>query len=134
MTELREGEGEGEGEGERRGLPVSEHVSQTKVFMVALRVQIEKIRHVNIGQAELILLAHVVLFARLIIVDLNALNLEASHAVWESTIEFRVHINGIDGLDVLGNHRGDLFTCRVSVAFLVFVVVLPHQRIRLNEK
>lgn len=115
-------------------LPIGEHVGETKVLVVALRVQVEKVGHVDVGQAELVLLAGVVGLARLVVVDFDALHLEPRHPVRVLAVEFRVHVDGVHRLHVLRDERGDLLARVLRVVLLRLVKVAPQQRVRLDEE
>ena len=65
----------------KSNIPIGEDVSQTKVLVVALRVQIKKVRYVNVGKTEFVFLANIVLLAGFIVIDFNTLYFKASHSV-----------------------------------------------------
>lgn len=71
--------------------------------MVAERMQVEKVGDVDVLHAELVRLASVMGAARLVIVDLDALHLEADVPVLDATVELCIAINVIDGRDVMCN-------------------------------
>ena len=101
--------------------------------MISLRVQIEKVRNVDIGQTEFILFAVVIGFAGFVIVDFDALHFESSHSVRIFAVEFRLHVDGVDGFDVLGDERRDLLAGVVGIVFLGLEEMAPQQRVRLDE-
>lgn len=71
--------------------------------MVAERVEIEKIRNVNVLHAELIGFATIVSTARLVIVDFDSLNFEANVAVLDATIKLRIAVDKVDGGHMMRN-------------------------------
>lgn len=66
-------------------------------------MQVEKVGDVDVLHAELVGLASIMGAARLVIVDLDALHLEADVAVLDATVELCIAINVIDGRDVMCN-------------------------------
>lgn len=93
--------------------------------MIAQRVQIEKIRNVNVFHAELILLSAVAGTARRVIVDLDALHFKANVAMLVASIEFGVAIDEVDSGHMVRNKRENFFFCLlIDNARSVGVVVL----------
>jgi hypothetical protein len=56
--------------------PIRKNISQAKVLMVAQRMEIQKIGHVNIFHTKLIGIANVVRTASGIVIDFNSLDLK----------------------------------------------------------
>lgn len=83
--------------------PISEDVSQAEDFVIPQRVEVEEVGDVDVLHTELVWLAAVMSTACLVIVDLNALHLEAYVPVLNASVELCIAINVIDGSDVMCN-------------------------------
>jgi hypothetical protein len=107
--------------------PISEHIGEAEDLVVAQRVEVEEVRHVDVLHAELVGFAAVVSTARQVIVDFDALHFEANVAVLDAAIEFRVAVDEVDGSDVVGDEREDLLLCLlVNESCSIGIVVLEE--------
>lgn len=102
--------------------------------MVPLRVEIQEIRDVNVGQTKFVFFAIVIRLTGLVVIDFDPLHFESCHAVGEFPIKLCFHINSIDGLYVLGNQGCDLFTRVVCISLLGFIEMPPQQRVSLDKE
>lgn len=86
-----------------RKVTIREHVRQAEDLMIAQRMQIEEIRHIDVFHTERIRIAVVRFLACGIVVDFDALHLESNVAMLDSSIELCVAVNVIDGRHMMGD-------------------------------
>lgn len=112
-----------------REVAISEDVRQTKVVVIELRVQVQKVGHVNVGRAEVVRLALVAL-ARRRVVDSQTLHNELESVV---VLEDGRLVDVVDSFDVLSHERGNLFpNFGVRLFRFVFFDVIPQKSVRLD--
>jgi len=123
-----------EAKGPSREVPIGEHIGEAEFLVVLLRMQVQKVGHVNVGQAELLVLPVVPVMAVGVIEDLDSIHVESVPCVSVLPLgKLSVPIDPIDCLDMLRNHAQDLLL-RLLFVPLLFVYVLPQQRISLYEE
>ena len=123
-----------EAKGPSREVPVGEDVGEAEFLVVLLRMQVQKVGHVNVGQAELLVLPVVPVMAVGVIEDLDPIHVESVPGVSVLPLgKLGVPVDPVDRLDVLGDHAQDLLL-RLLLVPLLFVHVLPQQWISLDEE
>lgn len=91
------------------GLPISEHVSQAENLVIAKRMEVQKVRHVNVFHAELIRFSAVMSTASLIIVNLDSLYFKSNVSMLNTTVKLGVSVNEIHGCNMVRNKRKNFF-------------------------
>merc|ERR1719500_2110647 len=120
--------------GPSREVPIGEDIGEAELLVVLLRMQVQKVGHVNVGQAELLVLPVVPVMAVGVIEDLDPIHVESVPGVSVLPLgKLGVPVDSVDRLDVLGDHAQDLLL-RLLLVPLLFVHVLPQQWISLDEE
>merc|ERR1719500_2268047 len=120
--------------GPSREVSIGEDIGEAEFLVVLLRMQVQKVGHVNVGQAELLVLPVVPVMAVGVIEDLDSIHVESVPGVSVLPLgKLGVPVDPVGRLDVLGDHAQDLLL-RLLLVPLLFVHMLPQQWISLDEE
>ena len=123
-----------EAKGTSSEVPICEDIGQAELLVVLLRVQVQEVGHVNVGQAELLVLPVVPVMAVGVVEDLDPVHVESVPRVSVLPLgKLCVPVDPVDGLHVLRNHAQDLLL-RLLLIPLLLVHVLPQQWVGLDEE